>query len=295
MEQIISNLKKHWIVTFSIMLVAIVSSTWVCFKETRLEPLNEKVEYQKLLLEEESNKRLMLEKKLNNIEKNTINTSDLKNVVGQVAQEVKKRHNESNQEILNYQIKEKDDTITTDLYINDMDMLHTNYYKIGKYSINDAKNKAAFFDAISFFLLSINKIYKNKNLLLEAKFIGSADNILNNKIIGKYQGEYGTIAQTIILNGEKQNIFIEQNTPITNYQLAFLRAYSVYDAFNAYIKNNLLLNQFYNNLSEEVSFVAKETPKIGEQYRYAKIMVRITIRIQPVTNTQDQWRLLQAL
>lgn len=164
-------------------------------------------------------------------------------------------------------IYDSGDTIIADFYLE-----QSTYFPKGKYVLRDAYEQAGMIKAINKFITEIKSMdFKHVKLELRGVFEGGSDTFLYNKNIGIYNGEYGPVIKNdVLVNGEIKDFQVYKGDKVTNSDLAFLRAYGVYKAFEGLASSNALV------LTDKgVEFIANEYKKSGREYRFGKISVKI--------------------
>lgn len=191
-----------------------------------------------------------------------------------------------NREQSDYEIVPKtykdNEIIQTDFYILEESVEFTS----GNYTLEKAYESSKFVDAVTTFVVTMDKIYKQHKLSssyhFDALFEGGADKVhTNQKFVGRYNGEYGTIhAENVLVNGRNRAIILRPNDLVGNSELAFLRSYSVYMAYRK------LAKKLPDDIRKgNVQFVANESPLSGKKHRYGKITVRIKDQFKASNST----------
>lgn len=160
----------------------------------------------------------------------------------------------------------KADYIQVDFYVTPLKAVI--FFPPCQYRVDKSPGAPYFIASIKEFIAELQKMDEFKNLTLSGEFEGGADGAGASNIVGKYKGEFGTINEDgVIINGQTANIFLSKGNPITNLDLAFLRAYSVYDALIRLIQNIGMGKQNFTS----IKFIANEYKEHGDKYRFGRI------------------------
>jgi len=143
-----------------------------------------------------------------------------------------------------------------------------------EYSLKKSEEAIYFITVIQTFLDQLkNNILKNYNVSFIGEFEGGTDASKNRGFIGIYKGEYGNILEKNVIINENivEKYELPKNSKIKNEDLAFLRAYNVY--------NGLLFQLNKVNMSRDnfksIKFIAREHFRIGKTFRYGRVKVII--------------------
>lgn len=147
-----------------------------------------------------------------------------------------------------------------------------NFHPSGYY-IADSYQKDCLISSIGFFVREVKKRMDADSFIsVDGKFAGMADGS-GGIVVGVYKGEFNSIVRDgVLINGVSKNVVIQPNKKITNEELAFLRAYSLYSAFIS-----LSSSHFFMFKEGDIDFFVDTTKKLGREHRLANVEIRVNL------------------
>lgn len=143
-----------------------------------------------------------------------------------------------------------------------------------KYLTNHSQMHSAYALAVASYLELIKKYLSKTGAQvkkIDVQFRGSADGLGHARYVGRYRGECGRIQERFLMGGADRSVVIRKGDRITNMELAAVRAYCMYYDFMSKSEKLEITEEDFN----DISFFASENERIGDAYRFAKIIISI--------------------
>lgn len=147
-------------------------------------------------------------------------------------------------------------------------------FQTSSYLLESVYQNKCIIKGLSYFIQDIKNHQKPESILkVNGVFYGHADVSGGKKYVTIYKGEFGTIVKdNVQLNGQLSNVLLRPNKPITNTQLAFLRAYGMFDTFFSLLRSNDLELQ-----SKSINFIADVGNNVSSRNKFAQIELEVKI------------------
>jgi hypothetical protein len=157
-------------------------------------------------------------------------------------------------------------------------------FKPGNYSMKDAYQGACFTQALGKFIQDIkNARLEFSTLDVRAAFEGGADAYVPRNLVYDGQFDGDVVRDHVLVDGEAKDIRIPAGSKISNADLAFLRAYSVYH----HLRQQAADGKAIPLPEGDFSFKANQSGERGAKYRYGSIELTVR-RIPKDTREEDR-------